>query len=194
VSDALSRRRLARAAAHLNAAHRARLPPLVLMTDDERLPDPLAAARALPRGSMVIVRSRNAEHRADLAKSLLRLRDLFVLIADDPALAAKLDADGLHLPEARAREAAHWRALHPGWIISAARAANLHLDFVLLSPIFPTRSHSGRASLGIRANMQAQRSQIPTYALGGIDARSAGLLHGFAGIAAIGALDVDDGV
>ena len=132
MSDALSRRRLARAAARLNAAHRAALPPLVLMTDDERLADPVRAARALPRGSLVIVRSRDAARRAEIAQALQRL-PLFVLIADDPLSAAKLGADGLHLPERRAREAAHWRARYPRWIISAARAANPYLDFVLLN-------------------------------------------------------------
>ena len=171
------------------------LPPLVLMTDDARLADPLRAAKALPRGSLVIVRARDAERRARLAEALLRLPYIFVLIADDPALAARLDADGLHLPQNRAREAAHWRARHPRWIISAARAANPHLDFVLLSPVFPTRSHPGRPSLGaVRANALAKASCVPAYALGGIDAQNARLLHGFAGIAAIGALDVDHGV
>ena len=54
----LDRIRLARQANLLNERAGAALPPLVLMTDDERLPDPLAAARLLPRGSMVIVRAR----------------------------------------------------------------------------------------------------------------------------------------
>ncbi|HWD26845.1 MAG TPA: thiamine phosphate synthase [Rhizomicrobium sp.] len=196
MSDALPRQTLARAAARLNAGHckAGLLPPLILMTDDERLRDPVAAAKALPQGSLVIVRSRDAARRADLAETLLRL-PLFVLIAGDPALVARLGADGLHLPETRAHEAAHWRALHPRWIIGAARAANPHLDFVLLSPVFPTRSHRGRPSLGaVRANTLAKASRVPAYALGGIDARNARLLHGFAGIAAIGALDIDDGV
>jgi thiamine-phosphate pyrophosphorylase len=171
------------------------LPALVLMTDDERLADPLRAAKALPHGSLVIARARDAGRRATLAKALLRLPHIFVLIADDPELAARLGADGLHLPEIRAREAAHWRARHPRWLISAARSPNPHLDFVLLSPVFPTRSHPGRASFGaVRANALAKASPVPAYALGGIDAQNARLLHGFAGIAAIGALDVDHGV
>jgi hypothetical protein len=67
----LDRMRLARQASLLNERARTELPPLVLMTDDERLPDPVAAARLLPRGSMVIVRARQSSHRAKLA-ALLR--------------------------------------------------------------------------------------------------------------------------
>jgi len=40
----------------------------------------------------------------------------------------------------------------------------------------------------VRANMIARQVRIPVYALGGIDARNAVRLSGFAGIAAIGAL------
>ena len=174
------------------------LPPLVLLTDDERLAEPLAAARALPRGSMVIARARDAARRETLARALLELsrsRGLRVLVADDAALAARIGADGLHLPEVHAGEAAHWRALHPGWIITAAAHARCRampqVDAVLLSAVFPTRSHPGRSTLSaVRANMIAGAMNAPVYALGGIDARNAALLHGFAGIAAIGALSV----
>ncbi|MEI9990279.1 MAG: thiamine phosphate synthase [Rhizomicrobium sp.] len=168
------------------------------MTDDERLPDPLAAAAALPKGALVVVRSRDPARRADLAGALLALsrrRDLFVLIADDPALAARLGADGLHLPQAKARQAGHWRARHPRWIISAAahapHAMHATVDFLFLSPIFPTRSHPDRAALGaVRANLIARTARVPVYALGGVEARNAALLSGFAGLAAIGALSI----
>ncbi len=173
-----------------------RLPPLALLTDDERLADPLAAAAALPKGSLVIVRARDAAHRAGLAGAMLALatrRDLIVLISDDPALAARIGADGLHLPERHAREAAHWRAVHPHWIISAAahgrRPASAALDLLLLSPVFPTGSHPYRPALGAaRANALARALRVPVYALGGVNAGNARLLHGFAGVAAIGAL------
>jgi thiamine-phosphate pyrophosphorylase len=173
-----------------------RLPPLVLMTDDERLPDPLAAARALPRGSMVIVRSRDPARRARVAGALLPLKDtLVLLVADDPALAAAIGADGLHLPGTVSHQASHWRARHPRWLITAAahgldalRTAR-GADALFLSPVFPTQSHAGRAALGAsRANRIAREANVPVYALGGIDARNAHLLHGFVGIAAIGAL------
>jgi thiamine-phosphate pyrophosphorylase len=188
----------------LNLAGRAAglLPPLCLMTDDERLADPIAAARALPRGSLVIVRSRTGETRERLLgrlKPLSQSRGLILLVAGDPALAARLGADGLHLPEARAGEIAHWRAARPKWLITVA-AHSLRVlarcrgaDAVLLAPVFATGSHPDRGSLtAARANAIVRQSPAAVYALGGIDARNARLLAGanYAGIAAISALTV----
>jgi thiamine-phosphate pyrophosphorylase len=195
--DKLARARLARAAFCFKTRA---LPALVLMTDDERLADPLAAARALPRGSLVIIRARQAPRRAQLAAALAKIarqRELVVLIANDAALAAKIGADGLHLSETRAGDASHWRARHPHWLITAAahslRATTQarHADAVLLAPIFATASHPGATVLGaIRARLIAQQSPLPVYALGGIDAGNVARLEGgkFAGVAAISAL------
>jgi thiamine-phosphate pyrophosphorylase len=175
------------------------LPPLVLFTDDDRLADPLAAARALPRGSMVVVRSRDGARRAALARAMVdlaRSRALIVLVAGDGALAATSGADGVHLPEARLGEAAAWHARRRFLITAsvhslAALAKAKSVDAVFLSPVFPTASHPGRAALtAVRANAIARLARVPIYALGGMEAANAGLLSGFAGIAAIGALDV----
>ncbi len=103
---------------------------LVLVTDDDRLADPFAAALRLPKGSMVIVRARDAERRQALAESLrAQTRGLILLAADDPVLADRLH--GLHLPEKRARDAAHWRALRPHWLITVAAhsACALHIAY-----------------------------------------------------------------
>ena len=179
------------------------MPPLVLMTDDERLANPLAAGSALPRGSMVVVRARDAARRASLADAFMRisrLRGLIIVIAEDAALAASIGADGLHLPEVRLGEAAHQRARHKAWLITGAAhslaalglAMRLPVDAVFFSPVFATKSHPGRAALtAIRANLIARAANLPVYALGGVDARNAGLLaRSFVGIAAIGGLDV----
>ena len=199
MADGLARARLARAAARLNRG--ARLPALVLMTDDERLPDPLAAAARLPRGSMVVVRARQSSHRAKLARALApiaKARRLTLVIANDAALATRVRAQGLHLSEARAREAMHWRALRPQWLITAAAhsleacavAKRAGADAVFLAPVFQTSSHPNRPGLGaLRARLIARQARLPVYALGGIDARRAIQLSRapFAGLAAIGA-------
>lgn len=186
MAGGLSRARLIRQAGKLGL--------LVLMTDDDRLPDPAAAARALPRGGLVILRARDALLRRALAAQLMplaRARGLILLVADDAALART--ASGLHLPEARARTAAAWRARNSHGLVTASahslaavlRAAR-HADLMLLSPVFPTESHPGAPALGAaRARLIARAAPLPVIALGGVSARNAVLLSGFAGIAAI---------
>jgi len=190
--DALSRAKLARAARALNQGR------LILMTDDERLADPVAAARRLPRGSIVILRARDPGHRAALAaqlKPIARARGLVLLIAGDPVLARAVGASGVHLPEVRARQAAHLRAANPHWLITAAghslkaALAASHADALLLSPVFATQSHAQAAPLTpARARLIARGLKIPVFALGGITAANAAQLSGFSGIAAISGL------
>ncbi len=189
----------------LNARARAFLPALILMTDSERLPDPRAAVEALPKGSAIILRHRDAGSRAGLAERLMpiaRRRDLIVLVADDPILAANIAADGLHCSEKQIAEVSHWRARRRDWLVTAAahsagalrRAALAGADAALLSPVFPTDSHKGSAVLGPwRFRALTNGAAIPVYALGGIDAKTALRLTGAnaVGIAAIGGLDPD---
>lgn len=164
-----------------------------MVTDDDRLPDPVTAARALPKGSLVIVRSRNTKRRHALGEVLrAQTHGLILLAADDPVLADRLH--GLHLPEVRARDAAHWRALRPDWVITVAAhsACGLYApyaDAALLSPVFATKSHpQAKILTAVRARLMARRALLPVLALGGVTVRNAALLPGFSGIAAITAL------
>jgi len=167
--------------------------PLVLMTDD-RAADWAGAAQRLPRGSVVVVRARDAKRRRALAEELYGLAIL--LIADDSALAQAVGAAGLHLPQTRMREAAHWRVRHPDWIITSSAhslGALMHaamLDAVFLSPVFATASHpEAKALTAARAAFIAAHAPVPVYALGGVTSRNAALLApAFSGIAAITAL------
>jgi thiamine-phosphate pyrophosphorylase len=174
------------------------------MTDDERLPDPLAAARALPRGSMVIVRSRQASHRGKLAHTLrpiVRARGLILLVANDPGLADRVGANGLHLSEANLRQASTWRARRPRWLITIAAhsfsacgmISRTGANAAFLSPVFATSSHSGTLPLdAVRARTIARQATLPVYPLGGVNGQTAMKLAGasFAGLAAIGALAI----
>lgn len=189
--------KLARLARALNPA--ARLPPLILLTDDVRLPDPLVAAAGLPRGCAVILRHRDQAARTALAQRLRKLtheRGVLLLISQDAGLAHAAGADGLHLPERLVRTAAHWKTLRPNWFVttaahsaaSLAAATRARADAVLLAPIFQTRSHPERATLGVlRASNLARQIAVPVYALGGVNHFTAMRLTGssFAGIAAI---------
>jgi thiamine-phosphate pyrophosphorylase len=203
MASALNREKLARAARALNArgGHGA-LPALILMTDERRVPDPIAAAGSLPRGSAIILRHTNPRARAALGQKLAEValaRELLLLVAGDAHLAADIGARGLHLPETRAREAAHWRALRPSWLITAAAhslrglmaARSAGADAALIAPVFPTSSHPDRAVLGVlRVCLMAARAGLPVYALGGVNAQTIARLKdsGFAGIAAIDGL------
>jgi thiamine-phosphate pyrophosphorylase len=197
MSDSLGRRSLARAAAKLAQANDLILPVLALFTDEDRLPDPVAAAKALPFGSLVIARARTDSARAKLVENLspvANARNLILLVANDAVLAAK--ANGLHLPEVRAAEAAHWRARYPHWLVTAAAHSprtflRSDADAFFLSPVFATQSHPNKAGLSpLRAAALARLSIKPVYALGGVTARNAALLDGlgFSGIAGISAL------
>ncbi|MEY4255238.1 MAG: hypothetical protein RLZZ141_465 [Pseudomonadota bacterium] len=175
------------------------LPRLWLMTDPDRLPDLLGTALTLPRGSGIIYRSfgrpqalAEALALADLAKR----RGLTLLIGADEALACKVGADGVHLPERMMGEARRVRARHPSWIITTAahspraiaKAAQLGLDAALVSPVFASQSPSAGRPLGqTRLAAWVSNAKLPAIALGGIGHKNARLLSGTGvwGIAAI---------
>lgn len=170
---------------------------LVFMTDRLRVPNPILIARALPKGSAVILRDYNMPKREALAAQLAQIcnaRSLFLLIGADPALAHRVGAKGLHIPS-WFRE---WNEIPKTLIVTAschndaelrgARAVDVKI--ALLSPAFPTLSHPDANALGAeRFRRMAAASPIPVLALGGVNEGNAPKLAGpnVAGIAAIGA-------
>lgn len=131
--------------------------------------------------------------------TIARARGIRLLIANDPQLADRLGAAGVHFSEANVRQAHIWRSRRPRWLITTAAhslaactsAGRFGADAVYLSPIFPTESHLGRGALGaVRARLIVARVGVPVYALGGLNEQTARLLarSRFAGIAAVGAL------
>lgn len=198
-------------ATHLNFRGRSRRyagsvpPPLVLLTDARRLPDPLPVVARLPPGSLVILRHYDWPERACLAAALARLcraRRLRLLVAGDVALAIALGT-GLHLAEGLVPHApAKLRLRHrkrPDLPLTAAahgrmalwRAGRLGVDAAFLAPVFPTLSHPGKPSLGLRAFRRLVRQTTSeVYALGGVTAATVTKLvaSGACGIATVGGL------
>lgn len=193
---------LASAARSLNsrAAKKHGMPPLILVTDAARLPDPVAAIKRLPRGSGVIFRHYAAPGRAGLAgklAALCRARRLLFLVGGDARLALAVRADGLHLRE---RDLA--AMILPGarrlFITASAHsrralvaAGRRGATAALLGPVFETGSHPGKPGLGsLRFASIARHSPVPVYALGGITPANARRLLGSkaVGIAALGGL------
>lgn len=199
--DTIADRRttLARVSLALNAknAPGRNLPPLILLTDDQRDADYAEAVRALPKGAAVIIRHRDTAKRERLAATLAdvaRPLGIRCLIANDLTLAERLDVDGIHASEASIGEISEWRRRHPRWLITAAihattPVATLSADALLFGSVFATRSHPQGMPVGVAAfDGIAARSNKPVYALGGITADNVHELAAThaAGIALIG--------
>lgn len=97
-----------------------------------------------------------------------------VLINEDIELAQEVGADGVQLTGAQlaacdARPDVDLCAASCHSAEELQRAAELGLDFALLSPVLPTKSHPGAANLGWdNFAMMASSCSIPVYALGGL--------------------------
>jgi len=201
---------LAEAARRLNppSGRRWAGPAAIVVSDPHRQPDPGPRLARLPSGVAVLLRPDRAAPRdgAEFARfravgAGCRARRQWVMVSADWRLAARLGAEGLHLPEGMARHAVLAPAL--GWVRrrglwltvachsprALARARAIGADAALLSPVFATASHPGAAGLGpLRFAVWARRSGLAVIALGGLDAvRLRRLPKGSAaGVAAIG--------
>lgn len=168
------------------------------MTDEVRRPDPLPSIAGLAEGTGVIFRHYKSPEREALAQkvaALCRERNLILLIAGDAKLAKKNNASGLHFPS-RALEGPP-RNFGPGWLITASahnpseiRAAEkAGARALFLGPVFPTKSHPDRKTLGPKGfNNLARLTSLYVYAIGGVTEEnfktlsSPANLAGFAGI------------
>jgi thiamine-phosphate pyrophosphorylase len=173
------------------------LPRGFFLTDPARTPDILDVVGRLPRGMGVIWRHHGEANLAfgrQLAR-LCRRRGLVLLVSADPALAARVGANGVHWPEKRLRGA---RAHHPHHLETAAahsaaalsRAKRRGVDAVLLSAVFPSRSPSAGPAIGaLRFRRLARAAGLPIFALGGVSADTAArAMHHAAGWAAVDAV------
>jgi thiamine-phosphate pyrophosphorylase len=166
------------------------LAPMILMTDPKRLADPQAILDILPKGAAVKL---GAQIRA-----ACRRRGLVFICGGSQALAQNLSADGLHIPQWQIVRGKKLRRPKKNWIVTAAchsyaaiqAAAKMGADAAILSPVFPTESHIGAATLGpLRFACLVHHSPIPVYGLGGIDSPNAQRIirSGACGLAGIGA-------
>jgi thiamine-phosphate pyrophosphorylase len=176
-------------------------PRLFFFTDPARTPDPLRVAARLPKGAAVVYRAfgrPEALEAAGALRTLTRRRGVLLLIGEDEALAAAVDADGLHLAERSIARAPRLRARWPRWLLTGAvhSARALHaagragVDVAVLSSVFDSRSPSAGRPLGpLRFAMMVRESSVPVIALGGVTPLTARRLQdsGAAGFAAVAA-------
>lgn len=194
-------------AARASSPHSRVLPPLFFVTDPARIHHPEDIAPHLPAGCGLIYRHFGEPHAQDRARLLRRIsRDhgLTLLIGEDDALAAAVEADGVHLRETSLDRAA--TIARPDWIVTAAchtpealtRAeAQTGLDAIFVSPIFASTSSSaqGRHALGAKGvKALAAASSRPVFALGGITCDTVEQLRdcGLYGVAAVDAFRLED--
>lgn len=172
------------------------------MTDPDRVPNPVAVARRLPKGCTIIYRHFGAPDHGQALRDITHDRQQQLLIGNDPALAVSLKADGVHFTrDPKVAGPIAWRAKRPDWIITMAGlkddaylAPLDSLDALLVSSIFPSRSPSAGTPIGMDGvRDRAARLPVPIIALGGIDAGTAPALvgTGVIGLAAIGGLVMD---
>ena len=97
-----------------------------------------------------------------------------VVINGDAALAREVGADGVQLNSAQLMALTARPEVE---LVSASchdrreldRAAELDLDFALLSPVLPTQSHPGAPALGWESFARLVKDlSMPVYALGGV--------------------------
>ena len=105
-----------------------------------------------------------------------------MMVGMDARLAARLGADGVHLPERLAGRAGSIRALRQRFLVTGAahslpaalRARRAGVDALVVSPVFPSRSPSAGRAIGPRAFAGLARAiRTPSYALGGVNALTA---------------------
>jgi thiamine-phosphate pyrophosphorylase len=152
------------------------LPRLWLISDARNDAGLERALAKLPRGSGFIYRHYHLPDGERLARfrvlrQAARARGHVVILADSALTAREWGADGIYgQPRAlwpRRRGLIHLATAHN--LAEIGLAARLRADAVLLSPVFPTRTHPGGAVLGpVRFRLLARQSPLPVIALGGM--------------------------
>ena len=143
------------------------------------------------------------EERSEAARGVRGLcdqHDVPFLVNDDPELARRFRADGVHVgredPSPRtARLVLGPRAIvgvtvygKPGEEEAAAAAG---ADYLALGPLFPSPTKPKEPGLPLQLlDEVVKRSRLPVFAIGGVTAENAGLFakHGVAGVAVISAI------
>jgi thiamine-phosphate pyrophosphorylase len=178
------------------------LPRLFFFTDPARTFDPEAVILRLPRGAGVVYRAFGDPGAVTEGRRLVkaaRRRGLLVLAGADAALAARIGADGVHLPQRMAARAWGLKRSRPTWIVTAAahsetaivRARRSGADAAFVSPVFESASPSAGRPIGpLRFAALTVAAGLPVFALGGVSASTGRRLAGghAAGLAAIEAL------
>lgn len=155
--------------------------PAIWLISDARNDGVLDAALVgLPDNSGFVFRHHHLEEgprRARYEELLGLCRDAghLMVLADDADMALAWGADGLYGPaEKLGTQSGLLRLATVHDAAEVASANRAEVDGMFLSPVFPTRSHPGAASLGISEfRAIAAQAESPVIALGGMNAERA---------------------
>jgi thiamine-phosphate pyrophosphorylase len=173
----------------------------------------LEIAEAALEGGASLVQFRDKggytpDERSDAAFGLRKACDRAAvpfLVNDDPELARRFRADGVHLGRQDPPPAVARLFLGPEAFVGVTvygqpgeeeAAANGGADYLAAGPFFPSPTKPEERVLSISIlDAIVQRSRLPVFAIGGVNAENAGLLarHGAAGVAVVSAImDAED--
>ena len=111
---------------------------------------------------------------AEAVTRIARQRGALILINDDEEIARQVGADGVNLSATRLKACARrpdfdWVGASCHTADELARAAELDLDYALLSPVLPTPTHPDAACLGWdEFSRLIDGCPLPVFALGGM--------------------------
>jgi thiamine-phosphate diphosphorylase len=102
----------------------------------------------------------------------------------------QLGAGALDPADARRLDARWWIGVSVHDVTRARAAQAAGADYLVVGPVFPTRTHPGRRPLGLAGFAAIARLGLPAIAIGGVTPARAGDLRtaGAHGVAAIRAL------
>lgn len=156
------------------------LPPLLFITDSQRVPDIQSRISRLPNGAGVLLRDYEHPDRGEWAAqiaALCRQHHIPLLVAGDAGLARRVMADGVHLPERMMTRLPGLKRRYPHWRFTVAAhslpalitARRLGADAALLSPFYATATHPEAKALPVfPRSAWLHRHLLPVYALGGL--------------------------
>ena len=167
-----------------------KLPRIIIVFNEKEFNKNFFLKLKIPNGAAILLRSYKIKGRKKIAKQLLKfckIKKLKLLISEDIKLARDINADGVHFPTYMVKkDIINWSLINKikikkNLIITTAihnskeleNAQLFDFDAGLLSPVFPSKSHPNRKSLGIRKfSKLVDKSDLPIYALGGINAKN----------------------
>lgn len=156
------------------------LPELWLLSDARNDGALERVLKRLPRGSGFVFRHYHLEPGERIARfrrlrRICRGRGHLAVLADSALTAREWGADGVYgAPLALWPTRRILRVATAHNLREMAQANRVGADAVMLSAVFPTRSHPGAPSLGpVRFRLLARHAVMPVIALGGMNVRAA---------------------